>query len=215
MTVRHIFVDETKRREYVLVAASVLGDDLAAARAVVKKLLKPGQRHLHMKNEADGRKETIAKALVAGNLRATVYDAGRRRGSQVLARAACLSALVDDVATSGVDTLIVLDQDETLVHFDRRLLYRSVHAVGRARVALRAPAVTHGTAAGHPRCVCLVLGEGWTLAVLDSARRDSARDLEKARNPSATVVRPGLGLTFRSYCRRQPNTNRVTPQLAT
>lgn len=131
MTVRHIFVDETKRREYVLVATSVLGDDLAAARAVVQKLLKPGQHHLHMKDEADGRKETIAKALVAGNLRATVYDAGRRRGSQVLAREACLSALVDDVANSGVDTLIVLDQDETLVQFDRRLLYRSVHAVGR------------------------------------------------------------------------------------
>ena len=27
--------------------------------------------------------------------------------------------------------MIVLDQDETLVQLDRRLLYRSVHAVGR------------------------------------------------------------------------------------
>lgn len=131
MTVRHIFVDETKRRDYVMVAASVLGDDVAAARAVVKGLLKPGQKHLHMKDEADGRKETIAKTLVSANLRATVYNAGRRHGNQVRARAACLAALVDDVAASDVETLIVLDQDETLVQFDRRLLYRSVHAVGR------------------------------------------------------------------------------------
>jgi hypothetical protein len=131
MTVRHIFVDETKRRGYVMVGASVLGNELAAARAVVKELLKPGQHHLHMKDEADGRKETIALALVAANFRATVYDAGRRRGNQVLSRAACLSALVDDVAASAVETLIVLDQDETLVQFDRRLLYRSVHAIGR------------------------------------------------------------------------------------
>ncbi len=131
MTVRHIFVDETKRRDYVMVAASVLSDDLAAARAVVKELLKPGQHRLHMKDESDGRKETIAKALVAANLRATVYDAGRRHGSQLLARTACLSALIGDAAASDVETLIVLDQDETLVQFDRRLLYRSIHAVGR------------------------------------------------------------------------------------
>ena len=96
MSVRHIFVDESKRRDYVMAAAPVLGDELAAARAVIKELLKPGQHHLHMKNEADGRKETIAKALVAANLRATIYDAGRRHGNQVIAREACLSALVED-----------------------------------------------------------------------------------------------------------------------
>ena len=53
-------------------------------------------------------KETIAKALVAANLRATVYDAGRRHGSQLLARTACLSALIGDAAASDVETLIVV-----------------------------------------------------------------------------------------------------------
>ena len=56
---------------------------------------------------------------------------------------------------------------------------------------------------------------GWTLPVLDFACCRSENGLEKARSPSATVVRPGLGLTFRSYCRRQPHDNRVIPQLAT
>lgn len=100
MTARHIYVDETKHRDYVMVAAVVLGEDLTTARAVVQDLLKPGQHHLHMKDEADGRKETIAKALAGAELRATVYDAGRRHRTQVLARAACLSALVHDLATS-------------------------------------------------------------------------------------------------------------------
>ncbi|MGV7852441.1 hypothetical protein PJM29_30180, partial [Mycobacterium kansasii] len=91
-----------------MVAAVVLGEDLTSARAVVQDLLKPGQQHLHMKDEADGRKETIAKVLAAADLHATVYDAGRRHRTQVLARAACLSALVEDLATSDVETLIVL-----------------------------------------------------------------------------------------------------------
>ena len=43
---------------------------------------------------------------------------------------ACSSAIVDDVAASDVESLIVLDQDDALIQFDRRLLYRSVHANG-------------------------------------------------------------------------------------
>lgn len=88
MTARHVYVDETKHRDYLMVAAVVHGEDLTSARAVVHDLLKPGQHHLHMKDEADGRKETIAKTLAAADLRATVYDAGRRYRTQVRARAA-------------------------------------------------------------------------------------------------------------------------------
>lgn len=131
MTARHIYVDESKHRDYVMVAAVVLGENLTPARALVQDLLKPGQRHLHMKDEADGRKQTIAKAFAAAELHATVYDAGSRHRTQLLARAACLSALVDDLAADAVDTLIVLDQDETLVHSDRQLLYRAVRDAGR------------------------------------------------------------------------------------
>ncbi|HEX7321541.1 MAG TPA: hypothetical protein VF299_01200 [Mycobacterium sp.] len=130
MTARHIYVDETKHRDYLMVAAVVLGEDLTAARAVVQDLLKPGQHHLHMKDEADGRKETIAKALAAAGLRATVYDAGRWHRTQIHARAACLSALVEDLAASNLETLIVLDQDETIMHADRQLLYRAVRDTG-------------------------------------------------------------------------------------
>lgn len=130
MTARHIYVVETKQRGYVMVAVVVVVDDLISARAVVGDLLKPGHEHLHMKDEADGLEETITKTLVAASLQATVYDAGRRYCTQLEARAACLQALVDDLAATDVETLI-LDQDDTLVHSDRQLLYRAVRAVGR------------------------------------------------------------------------------------
>lgn len=131
MTARHVYVDETKRRDYLMAAAVVVGDDLNSARAVVQDLLRPGQRRLHMKDEADGRKETIAKTLAAAGLEAIIYDAGRRHRTQLEARAACLRALVRDLASSDALTLIVLDQDETLVHSDRQLLYHAVRSAGR------------------------------------------------------------------------------------
>lgn len=131
MTTRHIYVDESKHRAFLIAAVVVPGEDLPAARAVVRELLKAGQHHLHMKNEGLGRKETIAQTFVDDGLRATVYDAGRRHSTQLDARAACLSALIEDLAVSDLDTLIVLDQDETIVHSDRRLLYRAVRDAGR------------------------------------------------------------------------------------
>lgn len=131
MTARHVYVDETKHRDYLMVAAVLLGEDLIHARTVVQGLLQPGQHHLHMKNEADGRKETIARTLATAGLRATVYDAGRRHRTQLLARAACLSALIEDLAASDAETLIVLDQDQTLVQSDRQVLYRAVRAAER------------------------------------------------------------------------------------
>jgi hypothetical protein len=60
----YIYVDESKQRDYLLVASIHVDSDLAELRAVVRDLLLPGQRYLHMKNEKVGRKRTIAQAFV-------------------------------------------------------------------------------------------------------------------------------------------------------
>jgi hypothetical protein len=132
VTDRHIFIDESKRRDYLVVAATVLPADLRSLRRAVAELLLPGQRCLHMKDESDGRKKTIAKALVSAGVEAIVYDAGRGYGTQLRARAACLRLLIDDLATVPDDTLVIIEQDESLVHSDRQLLYQAVRAVDRA-----------------------------------------------------------------------------------
>ena len=58
----HIYVDETKQRDYLLVASVHVSTDLTGLRQMVRGLLLPGQRYLHMKDEKDGRKRTIAQA---------------------------------------------------------------------------------------------------------------------------------------------------------
>jgi hypothetical protein len=132
VTARHVFIDESKRRDYLVVAAIVVPDDLRSMRRVVENLLLPKQRYLHMKDESDGRKQTIARQLVSAGVEAIVYDAGRHYRTQLLARAACLRRLIDDLATASDDTLVVIEQDDSLVHSDRQLLYEAVRELDRA-----------------------------------------------------------------------------------
>lgn len=65
MTSRHIYVDETKQRTYALVASVHVAEDIPGIRDVVRGLLLPRQRYLHMKDEREGRK---APSLVQSSM---------------------------------------------------------------------------------------------------------------------------------------------------
>jgi hypothetical protein len=70
-----VFVDETKHAGYVL--AAVTAADAEAARRVVRGLIAPGRRRLHMHNETFRRRRIVASTLVTMPLTATMYDAAR------------------------------------------------------------------------------------------------------------------------------------------
>jgi hypothetical protein len=125
----HIFVDETKRRGYLLVASAVVPGDLDTTRRMLRGLVLPGQRRLHMKDKSNSRKRSIATVLAVSGVTATIYDAGRRHQDERERRAACLTALVVDAAARD-DSMLVLEQDDTLVVSDRRLLYRATREAG-------------------------------------------------------------------------------------
>ncbi|MGH3495448.1 MAG: hypothetical protein ACRDQ1_19770 [Sciscionella sp.] len=126
----HVFVDESKRRGYLLAAATVSPADLDPLRKMVRGLVLPGQRRLHMKDERDSRKRSIATAISLSGIQATIYDAGVRYRNESDRRAACLAALVSDLAQRDV-RLLVLEQDDTQVNSDRKLLYRAIRGAGR------------------------------------------------------------------------------------
>lgn len=129
MTGNHVFIDETKRRGYLLVAGVVLPEDLDPVRRVLRGLVLPGQRRLHMKDESDPRKRSIATAISVSDVRATIYDAGRRHRDERGRRAACLRAVVDDAARRG-DAMLVLEQDDSLVSWDNQHLIEYTRAAG-------------------------------------------------------------------------------------
>jgi len=112
-----------------------------------------------------------------------------------------LTALVVDTAARD-DAMLVLEQDDTLVVSDRKLLYRATREAGcpDLRYEHRRAAVEQLLAL--PDAIAWCLGERRRLATAHRAGRHrrarSLNESEQARSPSATVVRPGLGLTFRS-----------------
>lgn len=128
----HVFVDETKRRGYLLVASAVVTGDLAPTRRMLRGLVLPGQRRLHMKDESDSPGSwSIATAIAVSSVQTTIYDAGRRHRTERERRAECLRSLVVDLAGEDI-AMLVLEQDDTLVASDRKLLYRVTRDAGCA-----------------------------------------------------------------------------------
>lgn len=125
----HVFVDETKRRDYLLVASVVASHDLDVLRRELRGLVLPGQRRLHMKDENDQRRRSIATAIVRSRSQAVIYDAGSRRKTERESREACLQALVADLAQRG-NTMLVLEQDDSLVNWDNQRLIEFTRAAG-------------------------------------------------------------------------------------
>ena len=129
MTGEQIFVDESKQRDYLLVAGMVLPDDLATTRAVMRGLALGGQRRVHMAKESDPRRRSIAAAICETGVQATIYDAGRSNRSELDARRACLHPLVVDAAAISA-AMLVLEQDDSLLRWDNQQLVEITREVG-------------------------------------------------------------------------------------
>lgn len=115
-------MDESKRRDFVLVAGALLPGDLSSARQQIKALYLPGQRSIHTVNEKAGRQRKILRTISALDVQVTIYAAKKGEyKTELLAREKCLAALVDDVVSQGCSNLC-LDRDETLAARDRKLI---------------------------------------------------------------------------------------------
>lgn len=129
MTTRHIYVDETKERGYVMVASTHLGPEVEAIRKELRRLVLRGQNRIHMAKESNTRRKTIIDTLIAAGVTATVYDAARH-ANEAAAREACLRAII--VGTDpNQPALLVIEQDDSLLHSERQQLVEMVRAAGR------------------------------------------------------------------------------------
>lgn len=127
MSARHLFVDETKHRDYLLVASAHIATEVAPLRAALRELLLPNQRCLHMKDERESRKRQIAGAIVSAGVQAVVYRAGADYRTEKQRREACLRQLVSDNAREG-ETVAVFDQDDSLLRWDNQRLIEFTRA---------------------------------------------------------------------------------------
>ncbi|MGQ0467318.1 MAG: hypothetical protein ACT4QG_18620 [Sporichthyaceae bacterium] len=126
--IRHVYVDETKAAGYVL--AAVVVADPGTVRKTISGLIAPGTRRLHMHNERPQRRPGIVAALAAAEIQVRIYDAARRYRTDLAARAACLSALVEDLAECTGHIRLVIERDDSLLSFDNQRLIEAVRANG-------------------------------------------------------------------------------------
>nr|WP_130345385.1 hypothetical protein [Herbihabitans rhizosphaerae] len=116
----HVFVDEVKERGYVVVAASFPAAQVRTARQAIRALIMPNQKRVHFYKEGDARRKQIIGVISDLGPFVTIYRTSAvDRAHQ---RNACLSQLVADLAKDS--TLLVLEQDDSLLENDRRTLYR-------------------------------------------------------------------------------------------
>jgi hypothetical protein len=124
-----VYVDETKRAGYVMAAVTV--SDPVSARQIVRGLVVPGRRRLHMHNETLRHRRVVVSTLAAMSIEATIYDAGRRYRTDREARGVCLAALVTDLGGLGDDTQLMIEQDDSLVSYDNQRLIELTRSSGQ------------------------------------------------------------------------------------
>jgi hypothetical protein len=159
---RHVYVDESKRGDYLLVASVHTAHELAEARSLMRGLVLKGQRRVHMAKESNPRRKAIAAALVGAGIRGIVYDAGRRYGHELDARLACLRAVVGDVAPYP-GSMLIIEQDDSLLDWDRRYLYAQTRAVGAASLRYEHRRAATDQLLGIPDAIawCWAKGGDW------------------------------------------------------
>ncbi len=131
----HVFVDESRQGDYLLVAAVLVPTDLATARRSLRALVMPGQRRLHMKKESRARRRAIIEAIASTGASAIIYNAGLPGRRELDARAGCLRAVLADVVTAG-HHMIIFEQDDSLLWWDQQRLIEITREVG-SRATLR------------------------------------------------------------------------------
>jgi hypothetical protein len=127
----HVFVDESKRSDYLLAAAALSSTHARTARGLVRGLLLAGQRRVHMVKERPARQRTILSTLSASGARVVIYRAARGPGPDHDRRRRCLERLVADHSGAD-DTHLVIELDETLLARDRSVLYATSRREGCA-----------------------------------------------------------------------------------
>lgn len=125
-----VFVDESKAKDYLLIAAAIVPRDVAECRRAVRELILPRQSRLHMKQENDSRKRRMLDTFAELEVTVTIFRATRDLGSEVHRRGLCLEELIGNIGPAG--GRLCLERDETLVARDRQRMIEATRRAGNA-----------------------------------------------------------------------------------
>ena len=121
------FVDENSSKNYFLCSLSVALNRKPQLRKALRLLRMPGQSRIHFVDERDARRRQIMSAIANLRVQTTIIES--RSKNQKDARGKCLRALMRRAhARSAVS--ITLERDESVMQFDRRILFEANRVFG-------------------------------------------------------------------------------------
>lgn len=127
----HVYVDESKRRDFVLVSAVVVPRSLSEARRAIRGLYLPGQNSIHMVKEKSSRQRQILSRIAQIDVAVALYVVPKGTfKTEVVARRRCLEELVLDMSATGC-TDLVIERDDTLAAADRRVIRAQLERTGQ------------------------------------------------------------------------------------
>ncbi|MBT1624220.1 hypothetical protein KK101_16115 [Curtobacterium flaccumfaciens pv. oortii] len=171
---RAVFVDESKVRDYLLVAVTLPRTQLRPARTSVSALILRGQSRLHMRKESDARRRLILATIAPIDPEVTIFRAPKDGRTDMQRRSSCIRRLVESIG-NGPTADVCFELDETLVRKDRQWIVEAVHA-GEDPAAFTH---RHETAAHEP-LLALPDALGWAWA--------KGGDWRRRCGPVVTVV---------------------------
>ncbi|MGW0040067.1 hypothetical protein [Gordonia sp. NPDC003376] len=105
-----IFVDESRRRDYLLCAAVVATGDIAAGRKIMRDLKPSNRDRLHMKDESRNRDRLIREFVRRRPIAEAHIFVGALSGARLserTVRTCCLQALARHAAQAGATRILV------------------------------------------------------------------------------------------------------------
>jgi hypothetical protein len=120
------FIDESKTKTYVMVAAVVEDGDRKALRKTLSALRMKGERRIHFASEGNRMRNAVLGSLIELNVKTRVFEASGTRESQ--GREACLVAMVAH-AQASLCRQLVFERDQSIEKVDRRILFREMARV--------------------------------------------------------------------------------------
>ncbi|XVS64707.1 hypothetical protein ACQPYE_01175 [Actinosynnema sp. CA-299493] len=119
----HVFVDESRRSSYLLVAVFIETRQLLAVRTLMRRLRVAGERRLHFKSESDTIRKDVVGRLVDAGFRSRVYLG---RGPSEVVRQRCLARLVTDLLDERVKRLVLDARGPAEDGVDRRVIFQAL-----------------------------------------------------------------------------------------
>lgn len=114
----HVFIDESKERDYTLVAATIASNDLTQLRRSVQDLRHSGARCIHMSKEGAASRKRIAGGMSRLPLTTHVVTCARPL-SELDRRLACLAHVLDQCELAQCFSLVI-ELDESIQSHEKQ-----------------------------------------------------------------------------------------------